>query len=296
MKKLLVIVMVISLAVAMMVSASAADTGTGLVGFYKFDGNLKNEVGKDGEAIGQKFGTPKGDPVFADGRFQTTTDVSDGAKFEVDIEKNFTVAFYVTSNFTNVAPIVWIGGQDQSTESWMGVWCDPGNNWGNAETAKLTMSSNGTGRMTVDSGRPAPAFPIENLYITVTYDDGVASLYIDGVLVGSSNTTGYHHEWEGGQQDLETPFPNPWADKEDCAVYFGVNYWDAAANASYDNLTIYNRALSAEDVAALYAAGGVPEIDEGSSDEGPAQTGFATVAIAVAAVASGAYIVSKKRR
>lgn len=296
MKKLLVIVMVISLAVAMMVSASAADTGTGLVGFYKFDGNLKNEVGKDGEAIGQKFGTPKGDPVFADGRFQTTTDVSDGAKFEVDIEKNFTVAFYVTSNFTNVAPIVWIGGQDQSTESWMGVWCDPGNNWGNAETAKLTMSSNGTGRMTVDSGRPAPAFPIENLYITITYDDGIASLYIDGVLVGSSNTTGYHHEWEGGQQDLETPFPNPWADKEDCAVYFGVNYWDAAANASYDNLTIYNRALSAEDVAALYAAGGVPEIDEGSSDEGPAQTGFATVAIAVAAVASGAYIVSKKRR
>ena len=76
MKKLLVIVMVISLAVAMMVSASAADTGTGLVGFYKFDGN-KNEVGKDGEAIGQKFGAPKkGDPVFADGRFQTTTDVS----------------------------------------------------------------------------------------------------------------------------------------------------------------------------------------------------------------------------
>ena len=46
MKKLLVIVMVISLAVAMMVSASAADTKTGLVGFYKFDGNLRMKLAK----------------------------------------------------------------------------------------------------------------------------------------------------------------------------------------------------------------------------------------------------------
>ena len=144
----------------------------------------------------------------------------------------------------------------------MGVWCDPGNNWGNAETAKLTMSSNGTGRMTVDSGRPAPAFPIENLYITVTYDDGVASLYIDGVLVGSSTRQVTIMSGKVVSRILKHLSRIRGQNKEDCAVYFGVNYWDAAANAQLRQSDNIQQELSAEDVAALYAAGGVPEIDE----------------------------------
>ena len=290
MRKILAIVMVAAMFAALAVTASAANTD-GLVGFYKFEGNFDNEVegGAAGEAVGNKFGAPAGDAAFADGKFQTVNGTNDGAKFALGLEGDFTVSFYVSTEASLASPLVWVGGTNQGPENWIGVWWDPGADW-NMDDAKITMSSNDPDNNRITVNPSAALTNPTDAYITITVADGVGSIYVNGKLAGATNTDGAHHAWAGGEADTETNMPNPW-EAEDCAIYFGVNAWDASANASYDNLAVYSRALSADEVSALYAAGGDPTA-EGEA-QAP-QTGFATIALAVVALGSGAYVVSKK--
>ena len=283
MKKIFVVALTAVIIAVMTVSTFAADDG--LIGFYKLDGNFKNEVGVDGAAIGRRFNDPAGEPVFTDGRFRTVNGVDDGAVFNLDIERDFTIAFYANATYNFSSPFIWIGNRIQLyPENWIVIGCDI------FERETVTVSSNdATGtRLTLDTG---VAFGVD-AYYTLVVSEGIATVYVDGVLVGATNTNGYEPSYEGRKENLTSLLPNPW-EAEDCAIYVGVNCWDAAADCTYDNISVYNKAISADEVAALYAAGGDPTV--GGEGEAPApQTGFATIALAVVAIASGAYIVSKK--
>lgn len=302
MRKLLAVIVVVALAAAMMIPASAANTD-GLVGFYKFEGNLNNEVegGAAGEAIGFQFAAASGDPVFEDGKLVTTTAAGDGVKFALDLEKNFTISVKVkATSRVFAAPVVWVGptAQPGGGENWIGIWHGFDDN---ATKGPALGSNDAAGSRVGVLGADGAFTEMDETLVTIVINEGVGSLYYNGTLVGTT-------------ADGKT-LPDP-TSADGCAVYIGCNAWDKPADGTYDNLSVYNRALSAEEVAALAAAGGDPTAtgdapaqtgtpaptDTPAQTDTPADTGkptapstgFATIALAIVAIGSGAYVVSKK--
>ena len=133
----------------------------------------------------------------------------------------------------------------------------------------------------------APIPQNEWIDVAAVYDTDKTLIYVNGELVAETpNTEGY---------DLSLPSILG----NNSTFYIGYATWESGEyfNGSLDEYIVYDYALTADQVAAL-AAEGVPAGDAGDGDDsggGAPQTGFATVALAVAAIASGAYIVSKKR-
>ena len=235
---------------------SAAD---GLVGFYKFEGNLNNEVegGVAGEAVGFKFAAPAGDPVFEDGTFKTTNGVNDGAKFDVKLGKSFTVSIKVVSveAYVFASPIVWIGGTNQpgGDENWVGIWHDF------ADNGVAAGSNDAPGsRVGVAGAQAGGIAGTENLFVTLVVDNGTMTLYYNGEEVGKTA--------DGAAA------PDPFGNADNAA---DDNTGDDNANTGDDNTN----------------TGDDTNTDDG--EKAPA-TGFATIALAIAAIGSGAYIVSKK--
>ncbi|MCD8055272.1 MAG: leucine-rich repeat protein, partial [Clostridiales bacterium] len=226
----------------------------GLVGYYSLTSDFSNSVegGNDGTAIGYMFGDTEGDANFTDGSFHTTNGVNDGAVFTADITDNFTVSFTVSADwYVFAAPILWIGGTDQSSENWIGVWCDFEESYGPSVGSN---DSEGYRIGVMGGTSEGVTYPVTDLVITLVVEDGVAYLYYDGVLVGQSNDPDNGAFQTSGANELEdlttASVPNPWT-AEDCAIYLGVNAWDESATAAYSDLYIYNRALTAEEVAEI---------------------------------------------
>lgn len=133
----------------------------------------------------------------------------------------------------------------------------------------------------------APIAQSEWVHVAGVYDTDKTLIYVNGELVSETPNT------EGYDQSL------PAILGQNSTFYIGYATWGSGEyfNGSLDEYIVYDYALTADQVAAL-AAEGVPAGDAGDGDDsggGAPQTGFATVALAVAAIASGAYIVSKKR-
>jgi hypothetical protein len=135
----------------------------------------------------------------------------------------------------------------------------------------------------------APIAQSEWVHVAGVYDTDKTLIYVNGELVSETPNT------EGYDQSL------PAILGQNSTFYIGYATWGSGEyfNGSLDDYVVYDYALTAEQIAAL-AADGVPAGDNGgdigdNGGGGAPQTGFATVALAVAAIASGAYIVSKKR-
>ena len=297
MRKFLAVIVVVALAAALMIPASAA---------------------------------------VADGKFVTSNEAPVGAKFALDLNKDFTISLYVTADsYQFASPIVWVGSVNQSPENWIGIWHD-------FEDHGPTLGSNDAdGHRLGVQGKKDTVAGVENLFVTIVVSDGEGTLYYDGVAVANTNDDAFQTTWATVVDDpSELSLPDP-TTAEDCAVYLSANAWgDGHANASYDELSIYNRALTADEVAALYAAGGDASAaadglvgyykfegnlnneveggvagvlsaanvndpapadestetpDDGKQPDEAPETGFATIALAIAAIGSGAYVVSKKK-
>ena len=180
MKKILALAMVVAMIAVMAVSTFAADTETGLVGFYKFEGNLKNEVGGEAAPIGKLLAAPAGDAVFADGKLTTSSAIGDGVKLDVTLEKDFTVSFYTkVEGYLFASPQIWMGGSNQSPESWIGVWSTFDGAHG------LSIGSNDAAGARVGA-EVAVTYPTEEVYVTITVADGVGTLYHNGVEVAKT--------------------------------------------------------------------------------------------------------------
>ncbi|MCD7748400.1 MAG: discoidin domain-containing protein [Firmicutes bacterium] len=184
----------------------------GLVGYYTLTSDLSNSVegGSDGSAVGHMFGNTEGDADFTDGSFHTTNGVNDGAVFTADITDDFTVSFTVSVDwYAFAAPILWIGSQDQSSENWIGIWCDFNESYG------PSVGSNGSEeyRIGVMGGTSVGVtYPVTDLIITLVVEDGVAYLYYDGVLVGQSNDPengAFQSDGNNGTDLTTSSMPNP---------------------------------------------------------------------------------------
>ena len=151
----------------------------------------------------------------------------------------------VTAGHGNPYPVLW--SRNEIYDGPTGVDCWP---WmcgwdsiayGQTEWAMITVVCSGEEQQS----------PIADGGTTVG-----AQLYINGELKYDSNEnynngTYFEYTWDATMApDLMIP-----AEGQTFEAYFGINYWDVMYKGYLDELYVFDKALTAEDVAALYAKG-----------------------------------------
>jgi hypothetical protein len=291
MKRALVLMFTVIMIATFATTVSAVEIPQdGLIGWFKLDGNLKNEVegGEEAAWIGNKFG----EPLWESDEYLWYTGVDgycwfvedDGIRFLNPGNEGFTMAiWFMGLSNGNVSPILWYGQQDQSSgESWIGCWGVTVNPWedGAAWSSYGPSVGSNNAQGTRPEIRPDHSYydpsaevPLPWTFVTITCvpnEDGettTTEFYLNGEHIGTNTET-----------------PNPYVENYEeagCYIYTSCNYWDPALNGFVDECIIYNRVLSADEIAEIYAAYGTPptydEMEEvdlyGSSDtEEPADT------------------------
>lgn len=239
----------------------------GLIGWFKLDGNLKNEVegGEDAVWIGQNFSEPLWDEdeyiwwTGVDG-YCWQSDQTDGIRFLNPGNEGFTMAiWFMDLTAGSYSPILWYGQQNQNPENWIGCWGNTVNPYegGDAWTGYGPSLGSNNPAGTRPEIRPEKSLydktaevPLPWTFITITCipnEDGettTTELYLNGEYIGTNTQT-----------------PNPYVENYEeagCYIYTSCNYWDPALNGFVDECLIYNRVLSADEIAAIYAAYGTP--------------------------------------
>lgn len=232
--------------------AAMADVPTDYEAYFTFDETIddatavaKGDGGTVGAAAEKTFD-------YVDGKNGKAIAINNGEeKDNIGLDTNvtlngtdsFTISFWAKAyEAPFAAPLVWTGATSQSTESWIGIWS--GFNDG---TWKATAGLGSNDAAGTRLGIVAPLSETKEFgydYITMTVDAATHQ----GVL--------YYNGSEVGKTEGELPVIG-----DGSHVYLGANAWDAPANMEVDDLVIYKRALSADEVKALYEVNGVPKAD-----------------------------------
>lgn len=253
-------------------ATNTVDTSSGLVGYYSFDGTLTNAVSSSqGTAklhggAGATFnadvtGTENyntgvsgqayqflGDTVDDSGDTGDDSDSSstvrgEGLELDTLMPNNaWTVSFWANPEQLTDATSLLFAIKDEATgalniaDQWWNT-CFPSVRFWRSQTSTADALQNWVN---------APEGTNGNLnqwtYITLTNDEnGIMTLYTNGQKVSTS------YAWK----------PNAVAGD---TILLGINWWDSSYKGLMDEVTIYNRALSAEDVSTLYTDKGIPDL------------------------------------
>lgn len=271
-------------AAAVMVISSTvmtfADTTTGLIGQFNFDGNLKNEVtGKESVMTAGKVTEEAGDQ-----KMEYSNGVSDSAAYFNGVFTNYGVEILdgvpKTNTFTLSYDIFYVGYTQHTTTlnlatDWgsanagtaIDQWASFGWGWqGNMSFAAgiwIHDQANKNPQEWVDfwqAGGNAELVDGEGNWagwanITYAVEAGVVTIYLNGEKIDAVPAG----------LDASTSVINTVT--ETTRLFIGVNAWDTPLAASIDNLYIYDRALTADDVKELisgrdYDAATAPEVKQ----------------------------------
>lgn len=203
-------------------SGSIDPTWNGLIAYYPFSGNANDVTGNGNN------GTNNG-AILANDRFGNSNSayLFDGSISYIDFGSPSDLAF--TSNFTVTAWCNFSGGSQNPRiisygfDSGYEILTD-----GTAGARSFHLNCN-------SPGFSSPASYSQNVWYSVAsvIQDGIGYLYVNGVLVGSGaiNTPIYMAGLQIGRKSANT-----------------TDFW----GGSIDDVRIYNRALSSNDVAYLY--------------------------------------------
>ncbi|HPU18045.1 MAG TPA: LamG domain-containing protein [Bacillota bacterium] len=289
MKKVLALIMVAAMIACFAVVTSAA-APSDYIAYFSFDDAESGLAGGQAKAelIGSGAQFADGAITLKDGATYLKVTKKDGTPLLTGVQ-TLTIAFkaYVegapTWPFYVIPDTLPSGTEFQTWPKEIYIGCLLNNNvtverYNNVEQAARPAAGS------------APIPQNEWIDVAAVYDTDKTLIYVNGELVAETpNTEGY---------DLSLPSILG----NNSTFYIGYATWASGEYyvGSLDEFVVYDYALTADQIAAL-ATDGVPGGDAGDTGDtgdngGTApQTGFATVALAVAAVASGAYIVSKKR-
>ncbi len=279
-KVLFVLLAVVIMASTLVVSTSAVEIPTdGLLAHFKFEGNFVNEV--NGEAATQYMdnwqeGMYEGD---VEGMYWVHNsvdgyglDLNEGEGFSTGVSvngKDFTVAVWLLEGTDpGIVPYVWYGGYTQSTENWIGIWnVDITSGW---TRPGVTVGSNDA------AGARLEIVPTEGTYDADAAAEGGllmqwTHIAIAATYVADTDTYDIVMYVNGVEAGSNTGFPNPGSDDpETNGDYFyvnGVNYWsDPNSTGAMDDLLIYEKALSADEIASIYGSYEAPK-EYASQDE-----------------------------
>ena len=248
--------------------AAEADTATGLVGYYTFDDTLKNEVSENGVAlqkgggavdatIGRWLQDPLADPTYAAGKegksFVFTGDGEkrgDGLQLDVTTGEtgSFTISMWVkTAEKVNFQPVFFT-----NLDHLYYVQLDT---LINDYDSAVRTSHNSYWNYLDKNQKPGTATTeglIVNDWVYVTYTfaaDGTVTLYTNGVMLDKDTV-----------KTTDGVVATDLSQFKKMPIFLGINWWDKTFEGEMDEVTVYHRALSADDVAALYAKNGVPQI------------------------------------
>ena len=256
MKKRILAVIATAIMVVSSTVMAFADTTTGLVGQFNFDGSLKNEVtGKEGTLTAAKVNaelTGSEETIFSNGVTDQAIILQGlmsnyGVKLDVaPSSSTFTLSYdiYYLNYSKHTATFFLTNGWEANAEEWAsfgngwqetlafaaGIWVHDQvsktpTEWGDLWTA------GGNGDLLLENDAWTAW---KNITYVVT--EGVVQVYINGEAVEQGNTQPYL-DFVGANTML----------------YLGVNAWDAPLDGAVDNLYIYDRALTADDVKELVA-------------------------------------------
>ena len=231
-------------------SAAVADTETGLIAYYPFDGTLENTVsggeaklhGGAGDtwnkpAVGDAtFGTGKKGQAFEFNGGAVSEDGNNGLELDVKTGKSFTISAWVnTKEKINDQPIFFTNVDGDN-------YIKTATNYNNFASGGTIQYKKGTNLIWLDKNNNCSS-SLKDLpkniwtHIVLTFDDsGKAVLYYNAEILSQQNVPDY----------TSKAFEN-------MPIYLGVSWWDASFKGLMDNVSIYDRALTEEDVAALYA-------------------------------------------
>lgn len=247
-KKIFAVALAATMTLTSTMTAFAADTSSYLIGKFSFEENLTNSVKGEGTPIGKGLAESSGtaftytDAVNGKGLQLGLDGNTDGIKLNVSpTGDNYTFGIWMKVDVTVFAnPIMWYGGKDQPAqgESWTGIWPGLVDNW-------TTGPAIGSNRPEDDRPGATPKTGLASAddnkkfdwtFITAVFKGPQAELYYNGTLVGVTSDVAII----------------PQITVEDKDVYIGANAWDAPPTGVVDECYIYDRALTQDDVVALY--------------------------------------------
>lgn len=254
-KKFLVAAGAAVLTLGMSMSAFAADVPTDYEAYFDFDESLGDATAVEKGDGGTVGGAATKEFNYADGKNGKAVAINDGEeKDNVGLDTNvslngtdsFTISFWAKAEDAPfAAPVVWAGATSQPSggESWIGFWAGFNDGTWNA-TAGIGSNTTGDPRYgAVASLSETQTFGFDYITMAVDATTHQAVLYYNGKEVTKT---------EGGELPVLA---------DGSHVYIGANAWDAPANMLIDDFTVYKRALSADEVAALYEVNGIPKAD-----------------------------------
>ena len=243
--------------------AASVDITSGLVAYYPLDGSLDNIVSKTGgKAVlhggaGTTWINPAvGDATYGTGKKGKAFDFNgkvnevntNGLELDAKVTTDsYSMSFWVQmDNYTSASSLVFANSDNGGfniAENWFGPTFPTVRIW---KEIKGTNPVQNEWEHYVDAWT-APATGTWT-YITLTYADGILCLYRDGKLFRDNG--GVNGAERIGR--IENVAHTLMAVKNQL-LFLGVNWWDPTIDGRIDNFALYGRALSADEVAALYA-------------------------------------------
>ncbi len=275
-------ILALAAAAIMVVSSTVmtfADTTTGLIGQYNFDGSLKNEVtGTDATVTASKVNvelTGAEEAIFANGVSSQAIYLNGftsgyGLEFTdaVPTSNTYTLSYDVYyATYSQYSPVLFLADNWDATALWAsfgngwqadlsyaaGIWVNDVPN-ANPGTWMDIWQSGGTPEL-VDADKNWVSWT----NITYVIDNGAVAVYVNGSPIELAPAA------DGAAKAATDSLVN--VVTENSRLFLGVNAWDTPLTGAVDNLYIYDRALTADDVAELvnsrdYDAATVPEIEQ----------------------------------
>jgi GH43 family beta-xylosidase len=202
--------------------------GTGPIHWYKFDGNTTDSGSSPQNA------TLVNGPTYVTGKNAQAVDINGGTQYA-------TLPAGIVSGLTNFTIATWV--KIDTTAAWRRIF-DFGNNTTvnmflvptNGSTIRFAITTGGNGAEQQINGTSALPTGVWK-HVAVTHNGNIGTLYVDGVQVGQ-NTNMTLSPSSLGNTTLN---------------YIGKSqYPDPNLDGQIDQFRIYNRALSAAEVLALF--------------------------------------------
>lgn len=312
-KKIFAVALAAVLALGSAVSAFA-DAPEGSIAYFSFDETIDGATAINPGASSGHVGAAadKTDWEYVEGMVgkalhvspYTTdadgNDISDHIGLDTGVtvgSGSYSVSFWVKADTCGfAAPLVWIGNADQSTadgEFWHGIWSGFGSAW-NGGTSGASTNCAEYDRQYIYAefnGAQASAFDWTYITFTMNQETSEATLYLDGMKLFAS--------------EKFAPLG------EDAKVYIGANAWDNPCDFTIDELSVFDKVLTEEEVEALYEASQTPvetpdtnagddDDDDASTTKAPAEekggSNAATVIVVVVVVVVIVAVVASKKK
>lgn len=247
------------------VEAAGADTSTGLIAHYSFENSLTNEANSGAATMN------KGTAAYTDGVNGKAFDFSANAGTSQLANAATVIALDTLPKTTAFSVSYWVKHSDiaGSTMMFFDGCCQyfqfGSNGLGAFPMARASMSSDWTWDNVVgDHWRTGKATQATDTWQMVTYtvsSTGKATTYLNGVAVSEYfDETDYTDDgWFAYSLDNGATYKNMFSDGGewvDLGFIGSGDWWNANYSGLMDEVYIYERELTAEDVAALYVADG----------------------------------------